>query len=116
MLGKGLNIMLVDAAGDMAAVEKWYDQQAVLGLQDERSFFPNAFITPRMQDLLPDRSDKKNAICRFANLSKIFQQVRSCGAYREQLMTAVLCNHAADGSVCRPGLDNQADGMAFLYQ
>lgn len=73
MLGKGLNIMLVNAAGDTAAVEKWYDQQEVRGLQYECLFFANALITPRVQDWIPDRSDKKNAICRFVNLSKIFQ-------------------------------------------
>lgn len=119
MAGKAFLFMLADAEGGMAAVEKWYDRQAVRGPTDQPLYFANAFVDPTMQDF-PPRYDAENAAYRFANLEGLFRGAAGNGGYTSAFMHATLCNHAEQGSVCRHGQDSPVDGNGlsgpgFMY-
>lgn len=112
MCGKGYLFMLADAGGDIRAVEKWYDRQAVRVPTDRALFFANRFEAPTMQGF-PARSDARHADGRFRNLSAKFAKALANGGYTLAFMRETLGLHADEGSICRHGTDSPADFHAI---
>jgi isopenicillin-N N-acyltransferase-like protein len=97
LAGKGLNMMLLDAAGTVRAAEKSKDR---LGVRepDENGvlFFSNHCHTPGLKEL-PDRHDRNNSHRRWAHLQSLFAEN---GARDRERMRRVISGH---GSQAEPG-------------
>jgi hypothetical protein len=59
--GKGLNIMIGDASGDLVAIERGHDRQVVRRPADDALYFANHYVTPEMRAAVTSRTDQENS-------------------------------------------------------
>ena len=104
MAGNGLNFMIADADGSLAAVEKSHDKQAVLSPQGGYLFVTNHFVTREMEGLnRPSSELYLNSLNRYKNLEQIFSVRKS--AHTLETMERTLKDHNERGPICQHGPD-----------
>src|SRR5262249_37384057 len=59
--GKGLNVMIGDASGNLVAIERGHDRQVVRRPADEALYFANHYVTPEMRAAVASRTDQENS-------------------------------------------------------
>lgn len=101
--GCGMGLILVDATGDIAVVEKSYTKQSVTRPEKGIGFCTNHFVTKSMQGMmpLPIEGITINSENRYQTLKRIFSKHES--QLTIQMMEDVLRNHDESGAICRHG-------------
>ena len=104
LAGKGLNLMLLDAAGTVRAAEK---SASLLGVRhpDDTGliYFTNHCHTDSLRDL-PPRHDRDNSLRRWARLQDLFDRDRGYTSRDEATLRDVITTHGA-GGICQHGPD-----------
>jgi len=104
MAGKGLNLMLLDAAGDVRAAEKSARLFGVRAPDDTGTlYFSNHCHTPALS-ALPPRHDRDNSHRRWAHLQRYFDPSNGNQPRSEATMRAVITTHG-EGGICQHGPD-----------
>lgn len=101
--GCGMGLILVDATGDIAVVEKSHTKQSVTRPEKGIGFYTNHFVTKSMQGMmpLPIEGIAINSENRYQTLKRIFSKHES--QLTIQMMEDVLRNHDESGAICRHG-------------
>jgi hypothetical protein len=103
--GKGISMMVVDASGDVAAVEKWATRSGVRRLEGNALSFANDYLSPAMQGF-PPRDDKQNSADRQRVVANV---LGGCDRLTLAGLQRLLATHAPAGAICRHGADTPAD-------
>jgi hypothetical protein len=104
LAGKGLNLMLLDAAGAVRAAEKSADRLGVRRPDDTGLiYFSNQCHTDGLRDL-PPRHDRDNSLRRWDNLERFFGPGGDHTARDEATMRRVITTHG-EGGICQHGPD-----------
>ena len=104
LAGKGLNLMLLDAAGAVRAAEK---SAGLLGVREPDDtgliYFSNHCHTEALRDL-PPRHDRDNSLRRWARLQDVFDPAGGRTSRDEATMRGVITTHG-QGGLCQHGPD-----------
>jgi hypothetical protein len=104
LAGKGLNLMLLDAAGTVRAAEKSAGLLGVRAPEDTGLlYFTNHCHTDGLRDL-PPRHDRANSLRRWANLQTLFASDGGHTSHDDATMRRVITTHG-DGGICQHGPD-----------
>ena len=95
--GKGLNMALADAQGDVAAIEKSFDRQSVRHPARGPAYATNHYIGKGMAEHLPKATG--NSVERFTKLSKVLRP----GTFADPVakLKAVCSDPSEPGAICR---------------
>ncbi|MEW6360175.1 MAG: C45 family peptidase [Planctomycetota bacterium] len=95
--GKGLNMALADAGGDVAAIEKSFDRQSVRHPKKGPAYATNHYLGRGMAEHLPKASG--NSVDRFEKLKKVLRP----GAFADPVakLKQVCSDPSEPGAICR---------------
>lgn len=97
----GLNYMLVDSSGNVAAVEKSPTKQGVRKPKDGAVYFTNFFLASEMKQFYRGKKGYTDPQERYENIASLINEQK--GKFTLDFMKHILTNHRYPGSICRHG-------------
>jgi hypothetical protein len=114
--GKGLNMVIADREGRIAAVEKSYDRQATAHSFRTTLFRTNHFVSPELVRFNQDKPTFKNSCARFHRLMNLFgdRQVKSPYTTLKRVMQSHdaggICQHISSLDTLSAAIMNPKEG------